>query len=506
MLKRICLLFIVALFASACKKNNDKNQDNPDTGIAVKAGMDLVGKVMAGTVPLNGVVVSDGYSVVRTDANGVYQMKRNAGARFVFISVPAECKVPVKENNKVAFYQALDQSQKVIYANFSLTVGEKETDFKLIAVADPQFSTEFEYNRFSNETVPDLLQTQKVLEASGKPVYGVVLGDFVWDQMSMFSRFGYEFSRFSFPFFTVIGNHDYNMSIKNDDIKAAANYEQNFGPTYYSFNRGECHFVILDDIEYSGSGESGKGYKTNVSQEQLAWLEKDLYFVPKDKLIIVCLHVNTKTRFTETSISNNDALYKLLNGYQVRILSGHTHWHGNVSIGTNITEHIHGAACGAFWSGSINRDGSPNGYAVYEVGGNKVINHYFKATGFNKDYQIKLYPINSWALRKNDVIANIWDWHTDWKSVKVYENGVLKGDMPQFEEKNAKDPYAKWLLDISGSIINDAAADAVITDHLFYYRPQSADAMIKVVATDSYGNEYTSEIKANAALDFPGPV
>ena len=39
--------------------------------------------------PIPGVVVSDGYGCVTTDANGVYQMERYKKARFVHYSTPA---------------------------------------------------------------------------------------------------------------------------------------------------------------------------------------------------------------------------------------------------------------------------------------------------------------------------------------------------------------------------------------------------------------------------------
>lgn len=501
---RIAYLWLLLAFAglSACKKSNGGSPEI--NGIVVRDGMDAVGKVMADGQPAEGVVVSDGYSVVRTNAEGIYQLKRHANARFVFISVPADCKIPVRGAGRPDFYRAINPGDEIAYGEFTLSRQPVESEFTLLSIADPQFSDEYEYGRFSTETVPDIVQTRQ--SAGNTPVYGIILGDLVWDKMNMFGKFDWEFSRIGIPLFTVIGNHDYDMTVKNDDDRAAAPYERQFGPTYYSFNRGDCHFIVLDDIEYNGGGASGKGYEARLSDAQLAWLAKDLYHVPRNKLVIVGLHINTKTRFTETTIANNQALYNALNGYTVKILSGHTHWHGNVSVNNNIREYIHGASCGAFWSGDINRDGAPNGYGVFEISGNQVVDQYYKATARARDYQIKLYPVNSWALRPNDVIANIWDWHTDWRSVKVYENGVLKGDMKQFEEKTARDPYAKWLLDIRGGIVNDDAAGSIITDHLFYYRPTVPDALIRVEATDSYGNTYSAEIRADASPGFPGPV
>jgi len=502
MLRNSFILLTLAFLLGCSKKNDGGGGSGSD--IDIRNGMNLIGKITADGQPLANVVVSDGYSVVRSDAEGIYQMVRNKNARFVFVSIPADCEVPLDPTTyRPGFYRALDPSKELIREDFSFKKIEKENEFTLVALADPQFNSNRQYGLFSSETVPDILQTVEGL--GNKPVYGMVLGDLVWDAMNYFSKFPAEFARFSFPFFTVIGNHDYNRNVKNDDAGAQADYEKNFGPVYYSFNRGDCHIVVLDDIVYNGGGANGQGYETAISAEQMAWLKKDLMHVSRDKLLIVCLHVNTKTRFTATKIANNEELYAALSGYKVRILSGHTHWNGNVTINDDITEHIHGAACGAFWSGPINKDGTPNGYGIYRIKGNRVEEHYYKATGFPKSYQMRLYPLNTSASRPNQIIANIWNWHTTWKSIKVYENGVEMGQMKQFEEKNAKDPYARWLLDLSGEVTS-SYAESIITDHLFYYTPTDPHALIRVEATDEYGNVYTEEIYADADPGFPGPV
>ncbi len=59
----------------------------------------------------------------------------------------------------------------------------------------------------------------------------------------------------------------------------------------------------------------------------------------------------------------------MLEPFNAHLISGHTHENEHVFEG-GIHEHIHGAVCGAWWSGPICYDGTPNGYGVYEIKGN----------------------------------------------------------------------------------------------------------------------------------------
>jgi hypothetical protein len=113
-----------------------------------------------------------------------------------------------------------------------------------------------------------------------------------------------------------------------------------------SFNRGQVHYVVLDDVRYLGRERE---YDGHISQQQLDWLRQDLRFVPQDHLVIVSLHIPA------CRTKNRDELYALLQGYQVHIMSGHTHYNQNV-IENRIYEHIHGTVCGAWWTGPVVSD------------------------------------------------------------------------------------------------------------------------------------------------------
>jgi len=104
-LRRTLSLALTALIAAtmmACEGDDkmltelpkpDDGNGNGTTEITPDKGITLYGLVSdkEGN-PLEGVVVSDGYSVVASDKKGVYQIVRDPSAKHVFISVPSATK------------------------------------------------------------------------------------------------------------------------------------------------------------------------------------------------------------------------------------------------------------------------------------------------------------------------------------------------------------------------------------------------------------------------------
>jgi len=88
---------------------------------------------------------------------------------------------------------------------------------------------------------------------------------------------------------------------------------------------------------------------------------------------------------------NRETVRNLLKEFDnVHIMAGHTHYAQNYIDG-DVYEHIHGAVCGAWWKSTINVDGTPNGYGVYDISGSKIENWYYKPTRLSKDFQIRMY-------------------------------------------------------------------------------------------------------------------
>lgn len=74
-----------------------------DLNIPDIAGMTLKGVVYCENKPLPNVVVSDGYNVVQTDEQGRYYIQSDKKSGFVFISVPGNYEVAIKDNNQPVF-------------------------------------------------------------------------------------------------------------------------------------------------------------------------------------------------------------------------------------------------------------------------------------------------------------------------------------------------------------------------------------------------------------------
>ncbi len=450
-------------------------------------GMNLAGKVHVGNKGLKNVVVSDGYTVTTTDSKGVYRMKRDPRAKFVFVSVPADCAIPA-EANIPRFYEKIDHSKDICFVNFQLSKKKKEKKHVLIATADPQLRTDFDAGRFRNETVADINRLTGQYPA-GTVFYGLVLGDLVWDQFDMYPAYKEAVEKLPFPVYQAIGNHDHDLKVDKDDDRASHVFEENFGPAYYSFNRGNCHYVVLDDIDYEGR----KTYTGRISEAQLRWLKQDLSYVDKSKLIIAGMHIPAWYR-NNRSIANADSLYLLLKDYpKVQLLAGHTHSNFHVTVAPNVSEHVAGTACGVFWADEVSGDGCPNGYAVYEIDGARIKNAYFKSTKSDRSVQMRLYPTGTEQSYPDCVVMNIWNWDEGW-AVKIYEDGQYKGAPTQYE---GYDPYTRDALSGPEKPKYRPSTEPKKTEYMFRYRPERADAVVKVVVVDNWGNIYTDEIKAN---------
>src|SRR5450830_1145472 len=95
-----------------------------------------------------------------------------------------------------------------------------------------------------------------------------------------------QLAQFNGPRYHVFGNHDTDQMSKADYQAHITNTGIAAGASYFSFNQGGVHFVVLDagfkadGNGYSGvPGTSGTGYKwddANVPAAELNWLKSDL--------------------------------------------------------------------------------------------------------------------------------------------------------------------------------------------------------------------------------------
>jgi hypothetical protein len=436
------------------------------------------GSVLSAGRGVKGVVVSDGYNVIATGDSGKYEFEKHPDAVAVFISIPSGYAF---ENEKgiARHYRLLNNVSGGNEFDFNIyPLNASDDEHQFIIWADPQVKNQSDIQKMMNESVPDVVKYVKS-QPAGTLIHGITVGDIVWDELQLLKDYNYAVEKMGIPFFQCLGNHDMDYNKGGDDASDDT-FQQTYGPTYYSFNRGQVHYVVMDNVRYLGQDRNYDGY---IQQNQLDWLKNDLSFVPADKLIVLSVHIPV-----HRAVKNKEELYAILGDRPVHIMSGHTHYHVN-HIENNIYEHNHGTVCGAWWTGPICVDGTPGGYGIYKVNGNNISWHY-KSTGYDNEHQMKLY-IKPFDGQHRQVVANIWNYDPEWKNV-LWIDGVRSGTLQQFE---GYDPMAYDTLLGPDLPKPRGFAEPQLTKHLFKALIPVGAKEIKVIVTDRFGNEFTKTEK-----------
>jgi len=359
-----------------------------------------------------GVSVSNQKDVVQTDRQGRYIIEIEE-EDILFVTKPSGYMTPLDDQNQPLFYYAYypKGSPALRFGGFEptgplpasidfpLVKAEEPDDFSFYALGDPQprSCTEIDYMR--NDILPELLQ------APGR--FAIALGDIAFDDLSVYGCYQEAMEQLGIPIYNVPGNHDQNYDAK-DDQYALETFRRTFGPEYYSFDYGQVHFVVLDTIEYRGKNEQGRShYQERIEPEQVAWLQNDLAFVPKNKLIVLTMHAPLFTYEESRAMENLKPLFEILEDRdRVLSLAGHMHTCERHYLGKEfgranpnpVCQIICGAMCGSWWMGPKDErgipiadqiDGALNGWYLIEVEGNQYRPTY-KAAGKDKDFQLRI--------------------------------------------------------------------------------------------------------------------
>ena len=384
-------------------------------GTKIKEGNNLVGLITNSETGkgIAGVAVSDGYTITTTDKNGVYQFVGNPLTRVVYYTTPAEYKINLDEQTKLpSFYKNCKFDSEAINRNdFTLTPMDRvEDELTLLVISDPQCKVDRHVKRFVTESIPDMQQTLNEGIESGiyKNVYALVLGDLVYDYLDQWDKIKEAMCNVTLndgdgylPFFNSIGNHDHYEDCEND-YAGTQNYVDRFGPTDYSFDRGNVHFVTMDNVVYNKRNT----YNSGFSAEQVAWLKADFDLVQnkENKMLVFYAHVPFRGGAEKGGGNVNydkyyDEVLKLFTEFkEVHVMIGHTHhpenyMHHNYICkgGKPVYEHVLGAVSGAWWHTNTCTDGTPNGYAILTVKDNSLDNFIYKGTGLDESYQMRVY-------------------------------------------------------------------------------------------------------------------
>lgn len=455
----------------------------------------ITGRVTSEGRPVEGVRVTDGSDIVVTDAKGRYALTADTDVKHVYITLPSGYEVPMAGGVPVLYADVTPDSKGRFTHDFSLTPSTADMDSHLLFVmADPQVY--FDPNMKEVEKAALEMKATVADKYAGREAVGLVVGDVVGNITQGDHFFPWmidEIAKCDFPYFYVCGNHDIEMDVPVNE-RSRKNFNSYFGPTYYSFDRGRVHYIVVDDVFWMG-----RYYAGYLTQQQLDWLKKDLSYVPEGSTVIVAMHIPCYSREARRKewgkedvkkvLGNRQALFSLLKPYNAHIMSGHEHYNENYILADNLYEHCHAPLSTLFWCAPWAMDGTPGGYAVYEIDGDNI-NWYYKSVGRDPEYQFELYPRGRSREHPEAVVANIWNVDSSWK-VEWAEDGVPMGAMTRY---TGYDPNIYNDVKLHGKDYAFPYVGSDLTEHLFYAVPASETSVITVTATDHNGNVYTSTL------------
>lgn len=334
-----------------------------------------------------GVVVSDGKSVVSTDQDGYFELKSDEEREFVFISIPKGYEIPSDSQNRAYFYQSIVRGENV---QFELERSvDSQQEYMFLHLTDLHLGRGKGMEEFKATVLPEINGYQ--------PAFLTITGDFSF-QEGIKQAYLDLLGQFRAPVFNAIGNHE--MMIQCLDPKK--DYKQLLGPTYYSFNFGEFHYVVLDGCTAAPWRKDWKNVVGFIDETQMGWLKQDLDFIPAGTPTIVFIHIPIVSQNTERfgmeekeepawEIINDQEVITLLSQYNIKfVLQGHIHENAHMyEKGIHFVES--GAVCGSWWNGN-NKDDSFPGYRVVHISGTSA-SMYYKPTG--KDPELHLFSIES---------------------------------------------------------------------------------------------------------------
>ena len=461
--------------------------------------------------PLANIPVSNGFQVVKTDENGLYKIpmfaddedpslpsKEQRNSYYVYYIIPSDCKVQTDEYGRPCYYKRV----KPFHSRYDFTLetmGSAESEFMLFGFADPQCGADAAVVRFSNQVAPEVKEYSASL---GVPCYGITLGDIIsmggsQNEEYMFydMRDAMHADKMGMPVFQVMGNHD-NCFMNATNVVQPDTYSTDFnlkiqrpfedalGPVNYSFNRANAHIIGMRNVQWkSGDNCATANTTTRFTEAQYKWLVDDLACVEDkaNKLVVLCVHVPL---FNGGTLGDGKYIQETLNLLdefgEAHILSGHLHYQRNYdhlyAAGSThkIYEHAQAAVNGASWTSNINGDGVPNGYGVYHISGNTMVDWYYKgyAEGMNdRNYQMRLYRGDAitgaaipedaantsgtmgyyqFGYNNKTLLANVFNSDPRWK-VEVYHNGTKLGDMTSLRSYH----YAVTYSELVGNYVYD---------------------------------------------------
>jgi hypothetical protein len=390
-----------------------------------------------------GVLVSNGLEVVKTDADGRYEIPSRSDMDLTVVQ-PSGWRVPTNEALVPQFFHVVKEEGSPVplrfgglaptgpapsIVNFPLQPLTLESDsFTAAALTDTQAYSNAELSYLRDGIYHSLLNGER-----GRPHLLLITGDVVGDDLTLLDRLLGLGAALRIPQYLVFGNHDLDFDAP-DEASSTDSWRNLYGPPYYAFSVQNVLFIILNNVRYPiDEGGARPVYNGAVSENQMTWLRNLIALTPPEKQIVLAHHIPFVSFVDATSTRHQTdqapEIYELLEGRPVLSLSGHTHttenhspgqifagWTEAVGVGPLPFRHlILGAGSGAWFQGDFNafgvpmalqRMGAPPGYFLLEFSESSYVETYVGAGYGNRDFWT---GFNTPAYR--DWFESIMDWN-----------------------------------------------------------------------------------------------
>ena len=266
----------------------------------------------------------------------------------------------------------------------------------MLAIGDPQPKTAAHFDRLRPEIIPELRRATALGKQRGTAQAALLLGDIVWDSPELFAGVREQFASLGIPVYGVIRRNKCRPGGHTGTIS-----------TYYAFDMGRTHYIVLDDIVYHGA----KKYDEQIDSLQLAWAAEYARRLPAGSRVCVAMHAPAMKAWKGNQVMESAArLMDAFAGNELHFITGHTHVNSNYDIREGVVEH--NVLCLAEICQIT--DGTPKGYQLFRECGGEFSWEY-RSLGSPAVRQLRVWQPGQVEAFPGSVVAKIWNWDPCWR-------------------------------------------------------------------------------------------
>ena len=212
--------------------------------------------------PLAGIPVSDGKNIVKTDENGYYSLPGWEREQLIYANALT---VGIDD----WFYKI--QPGKTVY-DFSLDIVDHTGAHSFAHLSDTEVWD------VEDEACREWVEFTRQKAEAAKAAFVMVGGDLCNEQGMPRQKRIMNGQTMGIPVRCCIGNHDFKGKERGESV-----YEDLFGPTWYSFDCGNMHYLVTS----IHNGDFPSGY---LPEDEWNWISEDLKQKDPDKGLVLFNH------------------------------------------------------------------------------------------------------------------------------------------------------------------------------------------------------------------------